>query len=232
MNWRVCCICVGSGLAQSSVRQGNILGICSNSWMCVCIRSTGYRCMPSLTHRSTQTTSARFASQDRIHPALPSRCQSRQPSFDSLTFQFYPPALSPSVSFLSSPPHLSLSPFISCTHPLIFYPSWRAIPETSIIAFCYIAEDGIEFDAPTRLLRDVRRTQIRSACRPVAGRSSTLQHRGPNLIHLLLSLSCSLSVPSFTSCPPLFVIVSPASAPFVSPRLAHCHLHFPSLSLL
>lgn len=74
--------------------------------------------------------------------------------------------------------------------------------------------------------------QIRSACRPVAGRSSTLQHGGPNLYHCLSSapsLHLFLSVfrapsffPPFTSCPPLFVIVSLTSAPFISLSLARC----------
>lgn len=44
----------------------------------------------------------------RVYPAFPLRCQRRQPSFDSLTFQFSPPASSPRVS---PPPHLPVSPF-------------------------------------------------------------------------------------------------------------------------
>lgn len=34
----------------------------------------------------------------RVFPAFPLRCPSRQPSFASLTFQFYPPALPPRIS--------------------------------------------------------------------------------------------------------------------------------------
>lgn len=179
--------------------------------MCVCINSAGDRCMHALIYRSTQDTRQLCSVWEpgrRICPAFPS---SRQPSFDSLTFQFCPPALSSWISPLPFlPSSLSLSPStfsppVSLPRPLIFCLSWRAIPEPSIIAFCYLAKDGIEFDAPTRSLRDFLCTPIRSACRPVAGRSSTLQRGAPNLSQCLSaapSLHLFLSVFHASFCPP------------------------------
>lgn len=188
---------------------GNILGICGNSWLCVCISSTGDHCTHALIHRRAQDRRqlcSVWEPGQRVYPAFPLRCQSRQPSFDSLTFQFYPPALSPrfwTLRLLSLSPSLSpFSPQVSLTHPRIFCLSWRAIPEPSINAFCYLAEDGIEFDAPTHSLRYFLCTPIRSACRPVAGRSSALQHGVPNLYHCLLLLHSICSSMSFMPPPP------------------------------
>lgn len=71
--------------------EGNSLGICGNSWLCVCISSTGDHCTHALIHRRAQDRRqlcSVWEPGQRIYPAFPLRCQSRQPSFDSLTFQF------------------------------------------------------------------------------------------------------------------------------------------------
>ena len=52
-----------------------------------CDRGPLHACTQSQTHTQLQLCSV-WAPRERIYPAFPSRCQSRQPSFDSLTFQF------------------------------------------------------------------------------------------------------------------------------------------------
>lgn len=116
------CVLLGVGWHWVQCSNGGILG---NSWMCVCIRLTGDCCAHAPIHRQTHTNTQMHAYRqlcsvwkpgERIYPAFPSRCQSRQPSFDSLTFQFYPPAPAPRVS------PLPLLPFSRSFFPLqVFY---------------------------------------------------------------------------------------------------------------
>lgn len=194
--------------------------------------------MHALIHRSTQDTRqlcSVWEPGQRIYQAFPSRCQSRQPSFHSLTFQFYPPALSPwnsplpllpnSLSLLSRPQSLLLALlFSACLE--------EQSQSCQSLHFVTTLRMGLSL-TPRHVRWEIFYVhQIRSACRPVAGRSSTLQHGGPNLYHCLFaapSLHLFLSVfhapsffPPFTSCPPLFVIVSLTSAPFISLLLARC----------
>lgn len=75
----------------------------------------------------TQDSCALFGCQDRIYPASPSRCQSRQTSFDSLTFKFYTPSPS-SVSLSLAPSFLSLSFPISVSHLSPFLPVLKSNP--------------------------------------------------------------------------------------------------------
>lgn len=241
----LCCARVRNGLALTSVqRWGDILGIFGNSWVCACVRSTGDRGMhahmQANTHRCTRTDScAPFGSQEREftqHSHRDTRVDSRH--LIVWHFNFTPQLHLPeSRLFLSSPSLLLLfAPPVSLSRPLIRCLSWRAIPEPSIIAFCYLAEGGIEFDAPTRSLRDFLCTPIRSACPPVAGRSSILQHGAPNLYHCLSaapSLHLYLNLfraPSF--CPLSLSVLLYLSLSLSLWHLLHLFLPLPrSLSL-
>lgn len=159
-----------------------------------------------------ENSCAPFGSRGKIYPASPSGRRNRQPSFDILTFQFYPPSS-------DSPLPRSLAPSLS------YFLGWSAIPPPSVSASRHLVEDRIEFDAVTGSLRDFLCSPIRSACSRVAGRRSARQHGALHLIHSL-SLHLFLSIfscPSFTSCHCL------TSTPFISHSLALARVPRPSV---
>lgn len=105
-------LALGSAAQQSGRGGGEVVVVCvccgerGVSWGIVgtadCVFASAqlgpYACAPSArahAHR-TWNSCAPSASRDaEFFPAFPLRCPSRQPSFASLTFQFYPPALPP-----------------------------------------------------------------------------------------------------------------------------------------
>lgn len=206
--------------------EGNSLGICGNSWIRFCINSAGDCCVHALIYRRTQDTRqlcSVWEPGQGICAAFPSRCQSQQPSFDSLTFQFYPPQPPRQLCLPESCPFLSF-PCLS----LLSYPQSLFL----ILLFSACLEEQSQSRQSLHFVTSLRMgssltlwhvrweiflcTPIRSACRPVAGRSSILQHGVPNLCQCLSAtpyLHLFLCVFLCFFLPPFF---------FLSSTICHC----------
>lgn len=204
--------------------------------------------MHALIHRSTQDTRqlcSVWEPGQRIYQAFPSRCQSRQPSFHSLTFQFYPPALSPwnSPLPLLSSPTLSLSflaPSLSYS-PSYFLPVLKSNPRA--VNHCILLPRwGWDWVWRPDTFAERFSMYTKSDLPVVLSPGGVVHSNMGVLISITVCLLLLLSICSSVSF--MLLLSSPLSLPvllylslslwhqlhlFHSCSLAVSHLHFPSL---